>query len=222
MFLNCRSSENGVLPKEVLLNTGSNYEDTPRCDVIIPTNSHDGNSKLWSIHEKIDTSRYNFDANESFNNIDITSFMDEKLENAQHIETICNNKEKFVSRIRNGDNEVDEIIEALNQDKDKLKHALNYINSNICDGMTAKRTIQKSIADLYESMKYANDLLPDPTHLLSPVRALALDSSNNFEQPSFSNTQPLEDFIISQGEKEIYANSKIETHGKKEYEKKGK
>ena len=196
--------------------------NTPKCDENIPYSSHDVHGKMWSIQEDIDISLYNFDLNESFNNIDITSFMDEKIEDAQENVIRCNTKEESASPIHNDDNEVDEIIEALHQDKNKLKHTLRSINSHLCDGMVAKRAIEKSIEDLYESMKYANDLLPYPTPVLSLVETMPLDSSNNIDQPSISNTQALQDLNISQGNTEVYANAKIQANGKKESQNKGK
>ena len=206
----------------VLLNTGTKIEETLKPDENIPFSRHDGNGKLWSVQEEIDISRYNFDPNESFINIDITSFMDEKIEEAPKNVIICNTKEESDSSIHNDDNEVEGMLEALHQDKSKLSLALSSINSNLCDGMVAKRAIEKSIADLYESMKYANDLLPCPIPALPHQGTLPLDISNDFYQASISKTQPLEDLIISNGEKEIYANSTMQAHGKEESENKGK
>ena len=214
-----------VVTKElnpVLPNVGNQIEATLSCDEIIPFSRDYGNGKLWSIQDELDISRYSFDLNESFNNIDITLFMDENIKNALKNVIMCKNNEESALPISNNEDEVDEKSKAWYQEKNKLSNALNYNNGSICDGIAAKRAMEMSIAELYESMKYANDFLPCPTHVLSAVGILPLDSSKKFDQPSISNSQLIEDSSLAKGYTEIHSNVKTQAHEKKEYENQGK
>ena len=195
----------------------SQSADTLNCNKIVPLSFDDGNVNFWSIQDEIDMSCYPFDLSESFSNI-VKPTIDESTKDCLKSIQLLKSCHENTSPTNGDDNEVDEIIKALSQDENKLNNALNSINGSLSDGMAAKMTIEKSIAELYESMKYATNLLPDPTGIPLVVGSLPVDSSKNFELASISNLQPLEDPNDLNRENEITSNLNAQECEKTEHE----
>ena len=119
------------------------------------------------MQEQIDMACYNYDANESFGNIDVTSCTEEFLSNDESSsESIKSNHQKvFLSAVkdkRNKDSreELEKILDTMDVETDRINNTLSDIQTYMSSSKEAKSAIENSIAQLYQNMKYANEKLP--------------------------------------------------------------
>ena len=116
--------------------------------------------KHWKT---IDLSRYSYDLNESFSNIDILTFLNDDInEGVDKVENVMGNIESSYQTKIKETVEVDMVIDALDIQKGKIENTLDSIQKSLFDGTKAKLVIEKSLEELYENMKYANEKLPVP------------------------------------------------------------
>ena len=127
----------------------------------------DHHYKSYYIQEQIDMACYNYDANESFGNIDVTSCTGGFLSNDKtSSESIKSNRQKvFLSVIKDKGNkdkheELDRLLDTMDEETDKISNTLSDIQTYMSSSREAKLAIENSIAQLYQNMKYANEKLP--------------------------------------------------------------
>ena len=127
----------------------------------------DHHYKSYYIQEQIDMACYNYDANESFGNIDVTSCTEEFLSNDKtSSESIKSNRQKvFLSAIKDKGNkdkheELDRLLDTMDAETDKISNTLSDIQTHMSSSKELKSAIEDSIAKLYQNMKYANEKLP--------------------------------------------------------------
>ena len=168
------------------------------------------------MQKQIDMARYNYDVNESFGNIDITSCTeggltnDETLSNA--IKSNCEEVSSFVENDKENKDrkeDLEKILDAMDIEKDKISNTLFDIQTYLSTSKEAKSTIENSITKLYEKMRYANEKLPfcqstsswalgnlekdtnvDSQRTIYPsTEQFLTPSSSNFKSPSNNNYQ---------------------------------
>ena len=123
--------------------------------------------KSWNNQERIDMASYNYDKDESFSNIDISSFKDGSHSNDEtfsnviknNCKEVCssisvnNNKEKEDEE----DKELDKILDGMDTETHKISNTLLDIQTCLSNRMKARTAIEKSISELYKNMKNANE-----------------------------------------------------------------
>ena len=119
------------------------------------------------MQEQIDMACYNYDANESFGNIDVTSCTEEFFSNDEtSSKPIKSNRGKvFLSVVKDKGNkdtqeELEKILDTMDAETDKISNTLCDIQTYMLSSKEAKSAIENSIAQLYQNMKYANEKLP--------------------------------------------------------------
>ena len=114
----------------------------------------------------IDTSKYSYDANDSFSNIDMPCDMSEKaVEGAIKNEIQVNSKNKHPNEIVYEPNNSDAIenIKAVNQKK--IEHGIEVKDACLPGGNGMKEDIKRGLESHYQKMKFATDNFPLPETL---------------------------------------------------------
>ena len=165
------------------------------CDL---ENEKERDYKKSYMQEQIDMSRYKYNVDESFGDIDITTFMDgcEANDETSAYKKISNRKKKPASLVKrkkhkDKERELEKILDAMDKETDKISNILFDIGANLSNNMEAKTNIESSIAQLYEKMKYANEKLP---FLQNPPSResghLEHDENTDFDSLSISKSKP--------------------------------
>ena len=161
-------------------------------------NEKERDYKRSYMQEQIDMSRYKYNVDESFGDIDITTFMDgcEANDETSAYKKISNLKKIPASQVKrkkrkDKEKELEKILDAMDKETDKISNSLFDIEANLSNNMRAKTNIESSIAQLYEDMKYANEKLPFLQNLPSRESGhFEHDENTDFDSLSISKSKP--------------------------------
>ena len=122
--------------------------------------------KKLSMEMNIDTSKYSYDVNDSFSNIDVPCDMSENaIEGTSKNELQVNSKNKHPNEVDHEPDKSDAIESKRGVNQKIIEHDIEVKDACLPGGNGMKEDITKGLEKHYQKMRFATENLPSPETL---------------------------------------------------------